>query len=289
MIDLGPPPQFWLPKPAIIRPAELWRPEHGKKIGTFPFPIPSPKIAAAITYPLDGLPAPTSAMSVDRDLLTSFAGGTKYTTATGVNSAKDQTGNGSHWNQATTSIQPTISSFGSHSRACLSFDGVDDFLQNANGLGSLLATTDGLVVAVVLASSIPTDNSGSAYGNMPVFGDNGGYVGAGLRSTGPNVEAFNFNGSSVNKQTTGFSTGAIHVVMWRHTGGTLYVSVDGGTEASVASGNTSNYTGVNMTLGKSVGAVFAAIELAEIVTWNGTMPNPTQLAAYIADCVARYA
>ncbi|TGQ69505.1 hypothetical protein EN829_015105 [Mesorhizobium sp. M00.F.Ca.ET.186.01.1.1] len=255
--------------------------------GPFSIDIDQFADAAAPTYPLDGLPAPTSAMSVDRDLLSTFAGGTKYTTATGVNSAKDQTGNGNHWNQNTTTLQPTISSFGSHSRACLSFDGTDDMLQNANGLGSLLATTDGLVVAVVQVGSITTD-SNTPISNNPVFGDNGGYVGVGLRSTGPNAEAFNFNGSSYNKQTAGFSTGSVHVVMWRHTGGTLYISVDGGAEASVASGNTSNYTGVSMTLGKNAGSSYAAIKLAEIATWNGTMPNPTQLAAYIADCVARY-
>jgi len=171
----------------------------------------------------------------------------------------------------------------------MSFDGVDDFMQNAVTLPSLISVSDGLVVAVVRVASITTDSS-SPISNNPVFGDNGGYVGAGLRSTGPNVEAFSFNGSNYGtKPTAGFSTGAVHVVMWRHTGGNLYVSVDGGTEASAAAGNTSNYTGVSMLLGKNAGASFAAIKLAEIVTWNATMPNSTQLAAYIADCVARYA
>lgn len=241
------------------------------------------------THPLDGLPAPTSAMSVDRDLLSAFAGGTKYTTATGVDSAKDQTGNGNHWNQITTITQPAISTFGPQSRTCISFDGTDDLLQQANTLPSVLSVSDGLVIVVCQVNSITTDASGSPYNNQPVFGDNGGYVGAGLRSTGPNVEAFSFNGFSVDKVTTGFSTGSVHVVMWRHTGGNLYVSVDGGTESSIASGNTSNYTGIAMRLGRSVGGQFVDIKIAEIVTWNGTMPNSTQLAAYIADCVARYA
>jgi hypothetical protein len=32
-------------------------------------------------------------------------------------------------------------------------------------------------------------------------------------------------------------------MMWRHHGGTLYVSINGGTEVSVASGTTSTFTG----------------------------------------------
>jgi hypothetical protein len=252
--------------------------------------------AAAPVYPLDGLPAPTSAMSVDRDLLSAFAGGARYTTVSGfVDSAKDQTGNARDWNQTSTGLRPSISSFGSHSRACLSFDGVDDYLAGAN-LTNLMTVSDGLVVQVIQIGSITTD-SGTAYANNPAFGDNGGYVGIGFKSgqftnsNNPYLEAFNFNGSTYNKTPAGnvpITTGSVHVLMWRHTGGNLYLSVDGGTEDVVSAPNNSSIAGIQMLLGKNAGGGYAQINLAEIMTWNGTMPNSTQLAALLADCVARY-
>ncbi|TIW27474.1 MAG: LamG domain-containing protein [Mesorhizobium sp.] len=47
MIDFGPPPKFWLPKPAIIRPAE---PPLEAKRAAFPFAFPSP-VRSAGTFP----------------------------------------------------------------------------------------------------------------------------------------------------------------------------------------------------------------------------------------------
>jgi len=238
------------------------------------------------TYPLDGLPAPTSAMSVDRDLLSSFAGGTKYTTATGVDSAKDQSGNTRHWNQSSTSLQPVISTMGSHSRACMSFDGSDDYLVSNTTLPNLMTVSNGLVVTVALVNSISTDST-SPYQNNCIFGDNGAYLGIGFKSTGPVAEAFNFNGSFWNKVTAAISTGSVHVFMWRHTGTTLYLSIDGGTEVSVSSPDNSSLAGVSMYLARTTGA-YGSVKIAEHVTWGSTMPTAPQLAAYIADCIARY-
>jgi hypothetical protein len=238
---------------------------------------------------LDGLPVPTSAVSVSRNLFASFSG-TKYTTATGIDSLKDQTGNNFHFNQSFPQLQPTVGTMGANGRACAVFDGVDDKLPSStSNLGNLISTTDGLMVAVVEIETISTDNSGAPWNNAVAFGDNNGYTGIGLRTTGPSAEMYNFNGSTWQKPSVTISTGDVHVLMWRHTGGNMYASIDGGTEQVIASGTTPSLVGATLILGQTGGtAPYANMKLAEFVSWNATMPTSTQLAAYIADCAAYY-
>jgi hypothetical protein len=53
--------------------------------------------------------------------------------------------------------------------------------------------------------------------------------------------------------------------MWRHHGGNIYISINGGTEVSVASGNTQSLTGL-LLLGGSGAGSGCNCKIAEVFT-----------------------
>jgi hypothetical protein len=72
--------------------------------------------------------------------------------------------------------------------------------------------------------------------------------------------------------------------MWRHHGGTLYFSVNGGSEVSVASGNTTNLGAGSLRLG-------GPANYADFIIWEGfTTTDGSQTAAFatvIADMMTQ--
>lgn len=78
-------------------------------------------------------------------------------------------------------------------------------------------------------------NNANSYDNTMMFADLGGYMGLGLKST--NLLGFNYDGSD-DPLTIAISTGTAYVARFRHNGGNIYLSINGGAESSVASGNT---------------------------------------------------
>lgn len=237
----------------------------------------------APAFPLDGK-SPTGAWSMFRDLLSSFVGGTRYTTATGVNSLNDQTGNGRHFQQATTTLQPAVTTAGPNSKTCLDFDGTDDVLINLSNQSNFITNNASFIVISCLVDTISTDNAGSPSANCCVFGDPGGYTGLVLRSTGPSALAYNFDGNYDATSLVTIATATPLVLAVRHDSGTLYVSKNGGTEGSVASGNTGDLA-YKLQLGRSIGAWLDG-KIFEIATFS-TVPDSTTRAAIIADFMSQ--
>jgi hypothetical protein len=226
-------------------------------------------------YPLDGLSA-TGAWSMSRDLLTSFVGGTRYTTATGVSSLRDQTGNSRHFEQASGGVQPAVSTTGPNSRTCAAFDGTDDFLQNLANNSTMFANNSGLIIVSCLIDAI-SSNSTTPTSDVAICADPGGYTGLALKSTTPAAIAYNFDGS-YDTATVAIATATALVMTWRHEGGNLYVSKNGGTEVSVASGNTGDLA-YKMWLGRGFGG-YADINIIEAATFQTV---PATWAAVVAD------
>jgi hypothetical protein len=189
---------------------------------------------------LDGISGLTGAWSMSRKLLTSY-GGSFYTDAGGgaISALLDQSGNSRNLSQGTSGSRPTATTAGGKSRACADFDGTDDLLTGAT-MSNFIAAGAGYIVVSALADAISTDvtSGGNGYQNDGIITDDGANVGVMLRSTGPLAIANNFDGNSDDTGTVSTTTGTLHVYEWRHDSGTLYLRVDGGTEASVTSGNT---------------------------------------------------
>jgi hypothetical protein len=283
MIDLGPPPQFWLPRPAIIRPAEFWRPERDARKATFPFPIPSPKVAGGGATPiLDGL-SPDACWGIGRNLLTSWGASARYTTATGIDSLKDQTGGGSDFNMSSTGPQPAVGTAGANSVPSANFDGSDDTMSCAKDASFYMTVSDWLMILSVQVDSPITTDSGAPYQNQQIIGDNSGYVGLGLRDPGssPKAEGWSFNGSNwLNPVQAGISTGVALVLSYRRTGGNIYLSVNGGTEQVAASANTASLA-TRLSLAHSIGS-YGKIRFIEGASWKSSTARPTVVSAMMS-------
>ena len=219
-----------------------------------------------MTLILDGL-SPTGAWSMYRDLLTSFIGGTRYTTATGVNSLNDQSGNARHLVQATAANQPTVATAGPNNRTCADFDGTNDYLATAAALSAFISGQTGYVVASFIADTVGT-NSATTYLNDPVFADLAGFMGMYLKTDGT-INAGTYTGVDLKVSAT-ISTGTPYVVEWRHEGNVLYLRVNGGAETSVGAGSTSNLTNV-FALARAGGGALSDIKVFELATWT-TVP-----------------
>jgi hypothetical protein len=226
---------------------------------------------------LDGL-SPTAAYSFSRNLLSAY-GGVKYTTNAGlVDALMDQSGNARDLTQSTGGNRPTPTTAGPNSIACGDFDGSGDHLLGSVALSTLISNSDGFVIATVLADTVSLNNA-NVYQNNCAVGDSSGYMGLfakNVSGTTPTFFAYNWDGNSDSPTGTTFSLATPYVLTWRHEGGTLYLSVNGGTETTVASGNTSTMTG-NFRLGANPafdGKIFEAATFS-------TIPNSGQRTALI--------
>ena len=250
--------------------------------------------AATLTKTTSGLildgTSPTGAWSMSRDLLTSFVGGTRYTTVIegvsdqAVNSLNDQTGNARHFTQGGSGQRPFLATAGPMSRTCADFDGGSDYMTSA-ALSAFIGASSGYVVAAFVANSI-FPNDALSFNNDPVVADTGGYMGLYLKNTGTpaTIIAFNWDTNADDAVSTGVITpGTVYVAEWRHEGGNVYIRVNGGTEVSTASGNTGSLSGLLRTGVRS--SQFADMKLFELATWS-TIPALATRDAIVADFMA---
>jgi hypothetical protein len=116
------------------------------------------------------------------------------------------------------------------------FSGADIALSNL-----ITASTYTMYIAFHPDTIVSTD---ATYNGEPLLADTAGYWGVFLARVGgaPKVVAYNYDGNA-DYVILDCSVGSPHVVMVRHEGGTLYASIDGGSESSIASGSTSSLTG----------------------------------------------
>lgn len=236
--------------------------------------------APAVTYPLDGL-SPTGAWSASRDLLSAFAGNSRYTIATGVSSWKDQSGNTRNADNAAGTQQPTITTAGPNSRSCLNFpgDSVSAVLDSV-AISNFIAAGSGYLVVSYIADTINT-NSANSYSNDQIIADTGGYMGLFLRNTGSPTDtlyAFNWDGNEDKATNTDVVAGTTTVAEWKHEGGNVYVRVNGGIWKSATSGNTQVLTGLLRfgTITKFDGKLFEAAIFS-------TVPSAANQDAIVAD------
>lgn len=224
----------------------------------------------------------TAVWSLSRNLFPGFSSA-RYTTATGVDSLKDQTGNARNLNQATGTKQPVVTTAGPNSITCADFDGSDDLLSTgATGLSNFIANNSGWIIVSCIIDAITTNNGtgASTFTNNHIWGDNLGYVGLCLRTTGPNVTAYNYDGN-YDTQSSVIATATPYVFSWRHEGGNVYLRVNDGTEsAGAASGNTQVVTN-SLIMGHN-GTAGGNVKIFEMATWS-TIPSSTDRDAIVAD------
>lgn len=176
----------------------------------------------------------------------------------------DSSGNGRHVTQGTGSDQPTYKTNILNGQPVVRFDGSNDFLVSSALISSMIAASAYTIFAVVTPTTISSNNALS-YQNDAAYADTGGFFALTFKST-PTAHVFNWDG---NEDTTSVSiTAATPVLlMTRHDSGNLYISKNGETEASVASGNTSTLTGA-LRVGRNYQSEFLQGDIAELLIYN---------------------
>lgn len=229
------------------------------------------------------------------DLSTMWQDSAKTTTVAAdgdpVGYIADKSGNGFYFEQGTSSQRPTYRTDGT--LHWLDFDGVDDYLSGGkSGVAAILSdvATDSEYEAVVGCrfETITTDSTG--YNNSGWFGDYGGYVGVAMAyniaSAGDKLVAYNWDGDG-DYVEIGTSLNTNIVASQRHDNGNLYLSKDGGSYSSIATGATSVMTNTLsipyyyslLADGRFYGLIFRktlfSADRTSAITWMGTKTGQT--------------
>lgn len=163
-----------------------------------------------------------------------------YSDGDAVATLYDNSGGARDLAQATGNKQPLWFSNQIGGNAALRFDGSNDELLSADLLSAFLKATSFTMFAVARTISLTT--AGGSGTNRPfLWCGEAGAVGLGLNGSLKEWRAFHDDGSAPTdvESVAGLVIGQAHIVMMRHESGNIYLSVDGGSEVSFASGTAS--------------------------------------------------
>ena len=182
---------------------------------------------------------------LDTDAVSTFVGsGSGY-----FSQIYDQSGNGNHLVQATTTKQPLYVGpnqsdaqvNGDNDRPVASFDGSNDVLSTSVAMTSLMSVSTGYMVIAGLIDALTLDSATKASNHL-LMGDASSKLGAYIRKGGI---AYGLNDDgSVDAGTDGVPMLVPFVVELRHDSGTIYIRINGDREASATSGDTSSLAGI---------------------------------------------
>lgn len=207
-----------------------------------------------------------------------------------VRTLYDQSGNSRDVGQATTGSQPQIVSSGAMvtlgGKSAMDFDGTDDWLESTATTGNLFTNTTGLMAVVWRVDAINT-NSGSAYNDDGLWADrehtggagDGSFMGSHLRSSGPDIQAYNWDGNE-DKATQTVATATDYVHIWRHASSNIYSYLNNSTPASTGSTNTSSLT-AHFAFGRNYASAYYDGKIASAVAYNND-PSAATLGAALA-------
>jgi photosystem II stability/assembly factor-like uncharacterized protein len=189
-------------------------------------------------------------------------------------------------NQSTAGNQPNYGAKLLNANPGLQFVS-DESLTSSVAL-STLVTSSAFDIAIVFRCDNVVSNNASAWLNDAVICDESGFFGLFVRllAGAPTLYAYVWDGAAKVASAT-ITLGKSHVVYFRKTGGSHFLSIDGGSETSVASGNIATITG-NFAIGNraSVNARFNGA-IGELLVFNAARSS-TDRNADISYLVAKY-
>lgn len=220
----------------------------------------------------------------DASVKAHLRGDAAYTLSAGTVSAVGSQGatGGLGWAQATGANQPSVATSGG--KTYLSFDGSNDYLNGA--AASSYAGASAKTVWIVAKIRNVTLNGAASYNNHMLVGDGGaGALWGAYAKVGPLAIGYNWDGTD-DGVTTSVGLAAWTWLRYRHDGTTVYLSVAGGAEVTVASGATSSMAGALSVGGRASGA-WAPIDVQDVIVANSATVG--QQAAIDAYCAQRAA
>ena len=198
---------------------------------------------------------------IDTDAISTFIGsGTGY-----FDRFYDQSRNSRSLVQATTTKQPLYEvEAGDAEIPAAVFDGTDDFLATAGAMSTMISTTVGYVVMAGLLEDMPAASAALV-----------NWTGNGISATTQSgLLAVNDDGSA-DSIDGGLEIGKSFVASWRHTGGNLYLRINGQDEISAASGTTSSLSNVLSAGATSTASNPAALTLFALLVFS-TIPTEAE-------------
>lgn len=213
----------------------------------------------------------TGAWSMSRQLLTAY-GGSFYTNSSGtVSTVFDQSGNSRNLG-GTAGSRPVPATQGGI--AVADFTPNTQVLESAVNMSTFITGSAGFVVLIVYVDALVTTQSVLLYDGASID------MQISILTASSQASFYNDGGAvSVSSAATAVSVPSANVLAWRHEGGVLYGSVNGGTEVSATSGNTTPMSG-KLTLGRLTSFGFDG-KLYECYVWN-TVPSSGDRTAIIA-------
>lgn len=207
----------------------------------------------------------SSGGTLDTTALTTFVGANDGFVVT----LYDQAGVAMDVTQATAANQPQLVAAGSiltlGGQPALDFDGTNDYLESAVAVSSLMTTLAGVVLTVFRAEVINT-NTGAAYNDDALWADDNSFVGTHLRSSGPDIQAYNWDGNE-DKAIVTMATATDYVHVWRHLSSVLYNYLNTSTPVTVSSSTNSSLAG-KLRIGRQYSTAYYDGRIAELQTWD---------------------
>jgi hypothetical protein len=199
-----------------------------------------------------------------------------------VGTWSDQSGNGYNLTQGTAANKPTLKTNIKNGRSIVRFDGTNDYMDGTT-ITNIMSTTT-LSAYIVVNVKAYTTNTANGYDNDTIFTETtGGNLSLYTRSTGvTGIEVYDGAQKQATKTTVADTWYVIHI---RRDSGTTYISVNNGSESSVAAGAASFIPG-NIRFGTNYAAAvadFIQMDLAEVVMYNTAVGSSdrTSLQTYL--------
>jgi hypothetical protein len=145
-------------------------------------------------------------------------------------------------------------------------DGVDDRLIGP-AISNIISASAYEACIGARVISVSTDSS-SPWANHTLVADDAGYVGMGYARTSNIIGAYNFD-TGIDTSTVSMTPPSTFVLQQRHDAGNLVLSLNGGAEASTASGDTAVVTG-NLRLFSALSSVSIPARLYGVVIRNSS-------------------
>jgi hypothetical protein len=170
----------------------------------------------------------------------------------------------------------------------IDFDGTDDQLElrSEDAISSKLMsdrfTASGKTIIAAIYVEALTENDAAWITNPAIVGETAQYFGLNLRTPSGGVYKLAATNWDTNFDTVevDISLATSYVVMVRHDGTNLYLSLNGGAESSVASGATADVTGA-IRFGMATGSPsrFFNGRIGELAFWNAALTGTPQTDA----------
>lgn len=184
-----------------------------------------------------------------------------------VDTWTDRSGNANHFTSSLTARPTFKTGLFPLGGSALDFDGSDDQLSAAGSVGTFISASAMTAFFVFIVDTISTNDTTTYYTNQAIFASSGGGIQIPyFRSAGPVVGAYNYDPAAPDAVEVAVTAAAAHVVMVRHEAGSLYISIDGGSESSVASGDSA--TSGDPRFGVNVVSTYFDGKLAELFFYN---------------------